>query len=484
MSWSKPTALSRRAVLRGAGVAITLPFLESLLPRDSRAQQAQVLPRFLPIFLPEGIPELWWQPSRVGRGADWALSSILAPLAPLKSKLSVVSGFETGSVFNVDGLGSAEPAEARHPAAWLTCQDADALRRERGLRADENINGVSFDQVLATFAPAVGQTPLASMQLGLATCKGFCEGRACSLLRSVSWRTQTEPTYKLVDPKRVFNLLVGAVSPDASPDAVAARSAHRSVLDAVVQSALTVRGKLGRADQRRMDEYLDALRSAEMRVTQGPASTALCVDASLPVFPDVDVEVREYRESDEIYDRGRHADVMADLLALAFRCNLTRIVSYMLDDERTEFICNHVKRRTFSEQGSTEAGTNCGSWVGAHRGSQDELASIVHWHVGKVTELCQKLDAIEEGDGKSVLDNTIVFFGSCMSAHERNSRLPSVLIGGSGGGLRGDQHVDLGTRPLRDLYYTLANSVYGMNLESFGINRAGTPHATVTELLA
>jgi hypothetical protein len=478
----KAPALSRRAVLRGAGVAVTLPFLESLLPRDSRAQQAQPLPRFLPIFFPEGIPEQWWQPSRVGHGADWALSSILAPLAPLKSKLSVLSGFETGSVFSIDGAGRAEPAEARHPAAWLTCQDADALRRELGLRIDENINGVSFDQVLATFAPAVGQTPLASMQLGLATCKGFCESRPCSLLRSVSWRTQREPTYKLVDPKRVFNQLVGAVSPDASPDAVAARNAHRSVLDAVAQSALTVRGKLGRADQHRLDEYLDALRSVEMRVTQGPAGNSLCVDASPPVFPDIDDAV-EYRESNETYDRGRHADVMADLLALAFRCNLTRIVSYMLDDERTEFICNHVKRRTFTEQGSTETGANCGSWLGAHRGSPDELASIVYWHVGKVAELCQKLDAIDDGDGKSVLDNTMVFFGSGMSAHEANDQLPSVLIGGGGAGLRGDQHVDLGKRPLRDLYYTLANSVYGMNLESFGINRAGTPHASVSELL-
>jgi hypothetical protein len=340
-------------------------------------------------------------------------------------------------------------------------------------------NGVSFDQVLAKYAPAVGEAQLASLQVGLASCKGPCDGSPCPLLRSVSWRSETEPTSRIVDPKLVFDLLVG--TPQMS---TAERATQQSVLDAVLESALTVRGKLGSRDQLRLDEYLEAVRSAERRVTQPDATGILCGQAVRPNFPDLGEDI-EYRQNSANYNRGAHADVMADLLCLAFQCNLTRVVSYMLDDEYSEFVYDNVPLRTFTAEGSTEASGTCGELYGAQHGQWDMYASIISWNVGKVSELCQKLDRIDDGDGKTVLDNTIVFLGSCMHGSDhRCNRLPSLLVGGGAGLLRTDQHVDLETRPLRDLYYTLANSVYGMSLPSFGVDRTGAPHATVTELLS
>ncbi|HVY25494.1 MAG TPA: DUF1552 domain-containing protein [Polyangiaceae bacterium] len=129
MTARRPFAVSRRAVLRGAGIAITLPWLESLAPRAARAQATQVLPRFLPIYLPNGAPDLW-KPTQTGSGNGWALSSVLELLKPLKDKVCVVSGFENGSVFNLDGNPSVAPEHARPAGAWLTCEDARALRQQ------------------------------------------------------------------------------------------------------------------------------------------------------------------------------------------------------------------------------------------------------------------------------------------------------------------------------------------------------------------
>jgi hypothetical protein len=112
------------------------------------------------------------------------------------------------------------------------------------------------------------------------------------------------------------------------------------------------------------------------------------------------------------------------------------------------------------------------------------FASVTWWNVGKVADLCRKLDAIKEADGKSVLDNTVVFFGGCMQGgnHEAD-RLPVALVGGSNLGLENDHHLVLDKRPLRDLYFTLLNDVYGLGVSDFGQNLTGAPPARISELL-
>jgi hypothetical protein len=478
MSLRWPLGVSRRAVLRGAGAALALPWLESLQGRQAKAQTARQGTRFLPIYLPNGAPELW-KPAQTGSGAAWTLSSVLEPLAPLKALCTVLSGLENGSVFNQDGSSSVEPAHGRQPGAWLTCSNADEVAQRLGVK---EANGVSADQVLAR---ALGnQLGFASLQVGLSTTMSYCDGRACSLSRSVSWASEQMPAGKIVDPHEVFALLTGLADGGDDDAAKRRRAGLSSVLDAVKESAGVVRPKLSMADQHRLDQYLTSVGELEQRMPPIIPIGRGCEPSPLPPFPKLGPN-EERRQTTADYDKGTHADLMNDLIVMAFQCNATRVVSYMLEDENSEFVYDHVTRRKFTAQGSVEDSGVCGSYSGAQHGSSDDFASITWWNVLKVSQLCQKLADIVEADGYSILDNTVVFLGSCMhgSNHACND-LPALLIGGGGGVLQTDRHVAFQNRPLRDLYFTLLNEVFGVGAVDFGSSAAGEKIATMAEILA
>jgi len=175
---------------------------------------------------------------------------------------------------------------------------------------------------------------------------------------------------------------------------------------------------------------------------------------------------------------------MNALIAMAFECDVTRVISYMLEDERSEFTYDNVQERAFTPDASTEKGGACPQYHASQHSGGDDFATITWWNVGKVAALCRKLDAIEEAPGISVLDNTVVFLGSCMrgGSHEA-ANLPVALLGGGNLGLETDQHIVLDKRPLRDLYVTLMNDVFGLAVRDFGQNLTGAPLASITNLL-
>lgn len=463
--------LSRRAALTGAGVTLGLPWLSSLGGSSARAQALTAPLRFLPIFLPNGAPELW-KPPRAGRGAEWQLSSVLEPLKDLKAYITVISGLENGSVFNEDGSPSVEPAHGRQAGAWLTCRNAKAERQRLNV---PDANGVSVDQVLVERLNP--PTPFRSLQVGLSTTRSYCDGEPCSLSRSVSWRTATEPLFKTVDPAVLLGELTGAAS---NPDVTERLASRQSVLDAVKQSAAAVRTKLSQADRVKLDEYLESVRNLEKRV----AVPALgCQSPVLPALPPITDD--SFSDNWQGYDKGTHAHAMNELVAWALGCDSTRVISYMLEDQRSQFWYSHVPRRTFTVAGSTLAGGTCGEYHGAQTGSQDEYASITRWNVEKVAELCARLAALPDSDGKSVLDNTVVLLGSAMhGSNHACADLPTLLIGGGGGRLRTDQHLVLDNRPMRDLYITLLNGVFDAQVDDFGVNVTGAPLAPIEALLA
>src|SRR5690349_20290257 len=152
---------SRRNILRGAGVALALPWLESLAPKVASAA-VDTRKRFLPIFLPNGASEIW-APATPGVGNAWKLSSVLAPLEALKTKMTVVSNLENGTSFNTDRGPSVEPSHGRQPAGWLSCNDPEIFGNDR----DSIINSTSVDQLIAKFL--AGKTPIESLQVGLST---------------------------------------------------------------------------------------------------------------------------------------------------------------------------------------------------------------------------------------------------------------------------------------------------------------------------
>ncbi len=478
--------ISRRTVLRGAGICLTLPWLESLTPKAARAQAPATIRRYVAIYLPNGAPEIW-RPALSGAGAAWSLSSVLEPLSALKSKMSLLTNLENGSVFNADGSSSVEPSHGRQPGAWLTCKSPDMERQRLGVG---EANGLSVDQILAQHALFEGKTAIPSLQVGLSTVLSYCDGQPCSNSRSVSWSGATTPMYKQVDPLEVFNKLVGVVTPaepTSGPDAatLARFARNKSVLDAVLENATRTQARLGAADRLRLDEFLTSVRDVEKRVTgvsMGVGGLA-CAASERPAMATVRPDAP--RQNTETYSKSDHADVMNDLLVMALRCDATRIVSYMLEDERSEFTYDHVQKREFTETGSVLVSGTCPEYHGGgQHGSQNDFAAITRWNVEKVAELCAKLDAVVDPDGATVLDNTVVLFGGSMhGSNHQCSELPTALLGGGHLGLRQDQHVVFSSRPLRDLHFTIMNDVFGLELADFGQDLTGRPIARMEEIL-
>jgi hypothetical protein len=344
-----------------------------------------------------------------------------------------------------------------------------------------------------------GKTTLDSLQVGLSTVYASCDGKQCSNSRSISWRTETQPTYKQVDPVAVFNTITGgATTPGGGnmddPAAKARIALKKSVLDAVLENASNTRKLLSSLDQKRMDEFLESVRAVEQRAVGvsagmggmgmpgGGAVGGACAGTK-PTMATVTPD--GIKQTTATYNKGDHADVMNSLIVMALQCDATRIVSYMLEDERSEFTYDHVKRRKFTNTTSTEDTGNCGNYHGSQHGSQDEFATISWWNAGKVADLCRKLDAIKDVDGKTILDNSVVLFGGCMhgSNHSCN-QLPTVLIGGGGGKLRTDQHVQYGSpKHIRDLHFTIMNDVFGLGVADFGNNPGGKPVGKTPEIL-
>jgi hypothetical protein len=192
----------------------------------------------------------------------------------------------------------------------------------------------------------------------------------------------------------------------------------------------------------------------------------------------------QYLKNQGNYDRRVHADLMNDLIVLAFQTDATRVISYMLDDEYSEFSYDFLPIRQFTSTGSIETAELCGTYSSAQHGSQDHYASLTRWHVGRVASLCQRLANVFEEDGRSVLDNSVVFLGSGMHGSDHAcADLPALFVGGGGGRLRTDQHLAFDRRPLRDFYFTLLNGVYQLGVSDFGASRSGDPIATISELL-
>ncbi|HEY1537703.1 MAG TPA: DUF1552 domain-containing protein [Polyangiaceae bacterium] len=487
--------INRRTVLRGAGVALTLPWLASLAPRAASAAVSTAPKRFLPIFFPNGSAD-YWEPATTGQGSAWTLSPILQPFQALKSKMIVVTNMENYTPFKVlAGVATLNPSHGQCPGAFLACVDANVVRAQLNT---QEANGITADQVLAQSPAYATLTAKQSMQVGLSTVYSYCDGKDCSVSRSISWKSATEPMYKDVDPGTIFDEIVGATGKSSGgvstpdPDAAKAKAAGKSVLDAVLENANRTRAKLGAADQMKLDEFLSSVRTVETNVTS--TSTAViaagCAIGTRPTMTAAPQGIPDNVPGG--YSKETHANLMNDLIVMAFQCDVTRVISYMLEDERSEFIYSHVPLRNFTAAGSTPApGTQvCGNYHGAqHAGNtNDDFSTISWWNSTKVAALATRLDAIQDGDGASILDNTVIMYAAAMhGGNHQSNQLPLALIGGGGGTLKLDQHVKYGDtpgdRPMRDLYYTLLNKTFGMNVTSFGTHIQNIPNSYMTEIL-
>ncbi len=438
---SKPWMISRRTLLRSAGVALGLPVLEAMAPSIARAQAAGTAPKRLVYFyVPCGIHMPNWTPAETG--AAYNLKPILAPLAPLKSDVLVLSGLANMPA-RPDGAGD----HASGTGAFLTCAHPFKTNGA-GI-----MNGVSVDQVAAA---AIGsQTRFPSLQLGSdgGGSTGDCDsGYSCAYARNISWASETQPLPKETNPRAVFDRLFGGTDPRATLEQQRKRKLFKqSILDFVKEDASTLKTKLGRTDQRKMDEYLTAIRELETRLqleNSGPVCAAdPPTDSS--AFPD---KVRN----------------MIDVMVLAMQCDFTRVITFMMG--------NAGDNRAFPFIGVPEQHHD----LSHHQGIQanyDKLTLISTWEVEQYASLLTKMKAITEGTG-TMLDSSLVFFSSEITdgnAHNHDD-MP-VLLGGKGGGaVSSGRHVRYsGDPPLANLYLAMLHSV-GANAASFGNSTGVLPN--------
>jgi hypothetical protein len=429
--------ISRRAFLGGAGAVLTLPMLHSLMPRTVRADDG-IVRRFLAFYVPNGIHMQAWTPSAVG--PDFGLTPILTPLEEIKSKVLVLSGLD-----NTPGQPEGPGDHAGGTSAFLTCRHV--IKTEG---ADIK-NGVSVDQLIAA---AVGsQTRIPSMQLGTdgGSSSGGCDsGYSCAYTRNISWASDTQPLSKTVNPQVVFDQLFGGFNPEESEAEKAKRLKYRtSVLDYVLDEANQLSGKLGATDRRKLEEYMDGVRELEEKIQKGTGPVCNPIDKP-PDSLEYPAKVR----------------LMCDLMALAFQCDATRVITFMIRNAGSgmshDFVGAPGSHHDISHHNSDPT-------------KYDLLTKIDTWEVAQLAYLLKKLDGIQEGPGTTVLDNTAVFFSSEIADGNQHGHkaMPVLLAGGLGGMITPGRHVKYdGGPPMANLFISLMNG-FGIAAKSFGDNGTG-----------
>lgn len=407
--------LSRRHFLRGLGTTMALPLLDAMTPlRLSAAQAAASKPRrSVFVYIPNGVNGMAWQCKTAGRGYE--LSPSLQPMAKHRDDFTVFSGLH-----HPNGLGQA------HVCAdtWLTGAKIDA----QSARKYENT--VSCDQLMAEVAGVHTRFP--SLELSIGSGSGTPLNST-----TLAFSRDGIPLPAEDNPRHIFNRLFGE-----EPGGIVAQRARltkrRSVLDAVLDEAKSLRSGLGTDDRTKLDEYLNAVRDVEQRTER--------LDAWLDV-PKVKVDPKlsqPFQQDVSKAKAGEYWRTMFDLIVLALRTDMTRVVTYMNGSEGNGL--------AIPEIGITQSRHN----LSHHNGDPlvlDRLAKSDAFIMEQFAHFLDELREVQDG-GEPLLDRTMVLFGSGMSyGHSHaNSNLPILLAGGRGLGLKHGQHLDYNKPHLKEDY--------------------------------
>jgi hypothetical protein len=444
-------------VLRGAGVALALPFLESLAPRRAHALAAPTRRKFVAIYFPLGTAS-FWKPNGVGAGDAWTLSPILEPLTPLKDQVTVLGHVDQAAWPSQDvSFGN-----GLLTGSYLTC-----VQLQPGAPAPPALpkNGVSVDQRIAQ---ALG---VKSLQAGLATLDYYCDGSPCEFSRSISWSDATTPLFKVISPQSLFDQIVAGLPmmPAPTPTPNPRAEARKSVLDFVIGNAQSLEPKLSHSDRARMDQFLTTVRDLEVRVAMAP-TPAMPASCTVGVRP---TQVFRVNDVPADYDRDVHANLMVDLLVMALSCDAAHVASFMLDDARSDFVYSFLPQRHFTPAGSTATTSMVsGSPIGLENAgsANDGWATLNWWYVSKLARLCQQMAALPDADGGTLLDNSVVWFGSGQQGENGAGNLPVLYVGKGGGALKTNLSLDFASasQRLSNVYLTFLRNVFGLPDTQFG----------------
>ena len=424
--------LPRRTFLRGIGATVALPFLDAMVP--ALCAQAKSAPRFAAIYVGNGMTMDAWTPATDGVG--FALSSTLKPIEPFRDRALVLSGLDNFPATDQGDSGG------QHPRAAPAFMSSVHPKQTEG--ADVQA-GTTIDQIIADHI--CRDSKLSSLELAVDRndVVGACDhGYACAYMNSISWRTPTTPLPAETNPRFVFERLFG--TGDTAEQRLERVQEDRSILDGVTQEISKLRNRLGGHDRAKLSEYLDAIRDVEQRIAKSET-----YNSNLPI-PERPGGVPEtFKE---------HAEMMYDLMALAFQADITRVSSFMMARENVN--------RAYGEIGLPEAHHA----MSHHSNNPEKMAQYAKlnaYHVQMLAYFVNKLQTTPDGDG-SLLDHTVVLYGSGMSDGNthNNFNVPVVVVGGRDQQIRGNRHLRYpkGT-PLANLSLTLIDK-FGVPLHKFG----------------
>jgi hypothetical protein len=443
--------ISRRTMLRGMGVTLALPFMESMLPAMTPSGKAEAATTPARLICAEmvhgsagstkyGIEHNMWSPAKVGNDFELTPTSLL-PMEPHKEYLTIVSNMDM------------HPAEAYEPpeiggdhfrssSVFLT------QAHPKQTQGSDVFVGTSFDQV---YAQKYGQdTPIPSLQLSIESAEGSggCDyNYSCVYLDTISWETPKKPLTMVRDPRMVFDELFGIGT--SAEQRARRRKADRSILDWVSAEMTSMKATLGPADRARFDDYTESIREIERRITRIEQQNSSGAARELPLAP---IGVPD--------NWTEHVKLMADLQVVALASNITRVSAFKMSRD--------VSGRTFPESGVI-AGFHSASHHGENPARVEQYSQINKYHVSVLAYLIEKLKNTNDGDG-SLLDHSLVIYGSPMgdSNLHNHKRVPMILLGHANGQLKGNNHVmaEDGT-PAANMYLTLLQKL-GIDSETFG----------------
>lgn len=441
--------LSRRAVLRGMGVTMALPLLDSMVPAQTPLQKTAAVPKTRLTCIEmvhgaagstgEGSTKHYWSPEKEGR--DFEFTQTLKPLEPYRDYITVVSDTDL------------------HPAtAWAAAEEgADHFRSSavyltaahpKMTEGSDYYVGTSIDQL---YAQQFGQdTPLPSIQLciEMVDASGACDyGYACVYADTISWADPKTPLPMTIDPRMAFENLFGEGG--TPEERLARQKVNSSILDWISHDVARLQKNLGPSDRSRLSAYLDDVREIERRIQKIEKYNASGAARALPAAP---LGVPDSYEE--------HVRLMFDLQALAFMTDTTRVSAFKMSRD--------VSGRIWPDSGVKTPFHPC-SHHGESPARIEEYAKLNRYHVSLIPYFLEKLKNTPDGDG-NLLDHSMVLYGSPMgdSNVHNHKRVPLFIAGHANGALKGNLHVrEKEATPMANILLTMAQKL-GMKIDSFG----------------
>ena len=425
--------LPRRTFLRGAGVTIALPLLDSMIAAQTPLARTAANPRSRLgcIYVPHGATMDKWTPAQEGKGFEF--TEILKPLEKYRDRLVVVSNLAHPQAA---GVGSdAGVDHARSAAVFLSGAHPEK----------ESVHvGTTIDQIVAE---QLGQdTPLPSLEVAIEENGLNCgAGYGCAYTNTISWKTPTLPLPMEHNPQVLFERLFGEGS--TAEERVARKQQSRSLLDSVTKEIASLNKELPASDRGRMSDFLDDVREIERRIQKAEHQASRDVKV-----PDAPVGIPEAFDD--------HFKIMFDLQAIAFQANITRVATMMYARDTSGAV--------YPQSGVRE-GFHVASHHSNNRANMDRFAVINRYHTSLLAYFIEKLHSTPDGDG-TLLDHSLILYGSSMSNGNQHDHdpLPVVVAGGASGNLRGDRHIIAAPHtPMSNLLLSILGKL-GVQQNSFG----------------